>query len=279
MIENKVLANGYKMPEIGFGTYLTPDGEVCAESVKTAIECGYRHIDTAEFYQNENGVKEGIRRSGIDRKELFLTTKVWNTNQGYENTLKAFDGSLKKLGTDYLDLYLVHWPSPFPFRKEFPEKLLDTWRAFEKLYKEGVVKAVGVCNSLPHHLKPLLTDCEIKPMVNQIEFHVGYTQQEAVNFSMNNNLVVQAWAPIARGNEFQNQLIYDIAKKYGKTAAQVLIRYCIDKGTVPLPKSVHKERIAENIKVFDFKLTIDEINKLDKYSGSAYGSHPDTAEF
>lgn len=279
MIENKVLANGYKMPEIGFGTYLTPDGDVCAESVKVAIECGYRQIDTAEFYQNENGVKEGIRRSGIDRKELFLTTKVWNSHQGYDNTLKAFAGSLKKLGTDYVDLYLVHWPAPFPFRKEFPIKLLDTWRAFEKLYKEGVIKAIGVCNSLPHHLQPLLCECEVKPMVNQIEFHVGYIQQEAVDLSMKNKLIVQAWAPIARGNEFKKKLISDIAKKYGKTEAQVLIRYCIDKGTVPLPKSVHKERIAENINIFDFKLTVDEINKLDKYSGNAYGSHPDTAEF
>ena len=279
MIGNKVLANGYKMPEIGFGTYLTPDGDVCAESVKVAIECGYRQIDTAEFYQNENGVKEGIRRSGIDRKELFLTTKVWNSHQGYDNTLKAFAGSLKKLGTDYVDLYLVHWPAPFPFRKEFPIKLLDTWRAFEKLYKEGVIKAIGVCNSLLHHLQPLLSECEVKPMVNQIEFHVGYIQQEAVDLSMKNKLIVQAWAPIARGNEFKKKLISDIAKKYGKTEAQVLIRYCIDKGTVPLPKSVHKERIAENINIFDFKLTVDEINKLDKYSGNAYGSHPDTAEF
>lgn len=279
MIGNKVLANGYKMPEIGFGTYLTPDGDVCAESVKIAIECGYRQIDTAEFYQNENGVKEGIRRSGIDRKELFLTTKVWNSHQGYDNTLKAFAGSLKKLGTDYVDLYLVHWPAPFPFRKEFPTKLLDTWRAFEKLYKEGVIKAIGVCNSLLHHLQPLLSECEVKPMVNQIEFHVGYIQQEAVDLSMKNKLIVQAWAPIARGNEFKKKLISDIAKKYGKTEAQVLIRYCIDKGTVPLPKSVHKERIAENINIFDFKLTVDEINKLDKYSGNAYGSHPDTAEF
>ena len=193
--------------------------------------------------------------------------------------MKAFAGSLKKLGTDYVDLYLVHWPAPFPFRKEFPTKLLDTWRAFEKLYKEGVIKAIGVCNSLPHHLQPLFSECEVKPMVNQIEFHVGYIQEEAVDLSMKNKLIVQAWAPIARGNEFKKKLISDIAKKYGKTEAQVLIRYCIDKGTVPLPKSVHKERIAENINIFDFKLTVDEINKLDKYSGNAYGSHPDTAEF
>ena len=157
--------------------------------------------------------------------------------------------------------------------------MLDTWRAFEKLYKEGVIKAIGVCNSLPHHLQPLLSECEVKPMVNQIEFHVGYIQEEAVDLSMKNKLIVQAWAPIARGNEFKKKLIFDIAKKYGKTEAQVLIRYCIDKGTVPLPKSVHKERIAENINIFDFKLTVDEINKLDKYSGNAYGSHPDTAEF
>lgn len=279
MIANKVLNNGYNMPEIGFGTYLTPDGEVCAESVKYAIKCGYRHIDTAEFYQNEKGVAEGIHRSGIKREELFLTTKVWNTNQGYEKTLHSFEESLKRLKTDYLDLYLIHWPSPIAFRKEFPKMYVETWRAFEKLYKEGKIKSIGVCNSLKHHLEALIKQAEIKPMVNQIEFHVGYIQDEAVKYSKENNITVQAWAPIARANEFNNKLIIDMAKKYNKTPAQILIRFCLDEGTVPLPKSVHKERIKENFEIFDFNLSKEDIQVLEKYKGNAYGSLPDVAEF
>lgn len=268
------------MPCVGYGTYRTPDGEECASGVAAAIECGYRHVDTAEFYANEKGVGEGLRRSGIDRSEVFLTSKVWNDNQGYERTLSAFSESLKKLKTDHLDLYLIHWPAPKAFRDEFPKYFIDTWRALEKLYSDGSVRAIGVCNSLPHHLKPVLRECEIIPMVNQIEYHLGYIQKEAEDFSKANGMVVEAWAPLCKGRAFGHESLRSIAHKYGKTEAQIMICWCLEHSVAPLPKSVHAERIKENADVFDFELTKNDMLSLDNFDACGrFGSHPDEADF
>ena len=204
------LSSGYEIPCVGFGTYLTPDGDTCVNSVKAALAAGYRHIDTAEFYMNEDGVGRGIARSGVPRGDIFVTTKVWNTHQGYDSTLAAFDASLKKLGLDYLDLYLVHWPVAKDFADDYRKGLFPTWRAMERLVDEGLVRTIGVCNSLRHHLETLFGECNIPPAVNQIEFHFGFAdpdQLEAAEFSKANGMVVEAWAPLCRGRAFGNPVL------------------------------------------------------------------------
>ncbi len=274
------LSNGVKIPCVGYGTYKTPDGEVCAEGVRVALENGYRHIDTAEFYANEKGVGEGIKRSGISRDEIFVTTKLWNTHQGYDSTLFSFDESLKKLGLETVDLYLVHWPIANDYRAEYPRRFLDTWRAFEELYKNGRVHAIGVCNCQKHHLNVLFGECEVKPMVNQIEYHYGFRDEETVAFSKENGMIVEAWAPLCKGRFFGLEPLKSIAEKYGKTEAQILVRYLLEHGTLPLPKSVTPERIIENADVFDFALSVDDVELLDSFEGvGRLGSHPDYVTF
>lgn len=274
------LSNGVEIPCIGFGTYKTPDGEVCAESVRCAIELGYRHIDTAAFYENESGVGEGIRRSGILREDIFVVSKVWNDMQGYENTLRSFDISLKKLGLEFMDMFLVHWPAPKAFRADFPKTFLSTWRALEKLYKDGVVRAIGICNSQKHHIKPLLCECEIAPQVNQIEYHIGCMQSEAEEFSKANGMLVEAWSPLCKGRVMQDGELERIAGKYGKSPAQVLVRWCLQHDVLPLPKSVTATRIKENADVFDFVIEDKDMRILDAFDRiGRLGSNPDTAEF
>ncbi|MCQ2602479.1 MAG: aldo/keto reductase, partial [Clostridia bacterium] len=253
------LSNGIEIPCVGYGTYKTPDGEVCSNGVRCALENGYRHIDTAELYANETGVGIGIKQSGVDRKDIFVSTKVWNTNQGYDTTIEAFYRSLEKLQFDYLDLYLIHWPIAFDFKAEYPKQFLETWRAMEDLYKKGVVRAIGVCNCLKSHLNTLLCNCEIKPMVNQIEYHMGYMQEEAVEFSKENGLLVEAWAPLCKAKVLGQEPLKSIAGKYGKTEAQVMVRWCLQHGTLPLPKSVHDDRIIENAQVFDFNISDEDM--------------------
>ncbi len=278
--DTKVMSNGVKIPVIGYGTYKTPDGEVCANGVLSALRAGYRHIDTAEFYENEKGVGEGVRRFGQGREDIFITTKVWNSNQGYENTLKACRESLKRLGTDYADLYLIHWPNPKPYRETYPEKFLETWRAMETLYNDGYVRAIGTSNCYTHHLKVLFDNCRIKPMANQIEFHLGLLQEDTVGFCYDNGIVCEAWAPLLKGRAFGKEALVNIAEKYNKTQSQVLIRWCLQHGAVPLPKSVHEERIAENADVFDFVLDSADMLALDAFDEvGRLGSHPDTADF
>lgn len=273
------LNNGVQIPCLAYGTYKTPDGEICAEGVRSAIELGYRHIDTAEFYGNEEGVGEGIGRSGISRKEIFVTTKVWNTHQGYDSTLYAFENSAKRLGLESVDLYLVHWPVANDFRADYPKHFLDTWHALETLYKNGQVRAIGVCNCLKSHLNTLLCNCEVKPSVNQMEYHYGFVQAEAEAFSKENGLVVEAWAPLCRGRYFGTEPLGSIAEKYGKTEAQVLVRWCLQHGVLPLPKSVNPIRIKENAEVFDFAIDDADMKLLDAFQGERIGSHPDSVAF
>lgn len=274
------LRNGVEIPCVGFGTYLTPDGDTCVDSVKEALSAGYRHIDTAEFYANEESVGKALAESGISRDEVFVTTKLWNTNQGYDSALRHFDMSAKKLGLDTVDLYLIHWPMAKDFVADYPRTLLDTWRAFERLYEEGRVRAIGVCNCLKHHLKVIIDNSKVAPMVNQIEFHAGLVQKEAEEFSKLNGVVVEAWAPLCRGRAFGNPVLESIAAKHGKTQAQVLVRWCLDKGVLPLPKSVTPSRIRENIDVFDFALSADEIAAIETIEGvGRIGSNPDDAKY
>ena len=273
------LNNGYKIPCVGFGTWQTPDGEVAIQSVKDAISFGYKHIDTAAIYGNEISIGKAIKESNANRNELFITSKVWNKERGYQTTLKAFEKSLNDLQLDYLDLYLIHWPAAQNQFKDWDNINLETWRAMTELYKAGKIKAIGVSNFMPHHLKSLI-ETEIKPMVNQIEFHVGFMQEETFKYCKDNNILVEAWSPLGTGKMLNNNILKEIASKYNKSVAQLCIRWCLQNGTLPLPKSVTSARIKENTEVFDFVISDEDmktINAMEYFGGS--GLNPDKIDF
>lgn len=256
------LFGGVKIPCVGFGTWQTPDGEVAVASVKEALAAGYRHVDTAAVYKNEGSVGRAIAESGIDRSEIFVTSKVWNSCRGYESTLSAFDETLNRLSLDYLDLYLIHWPANAHQFVNWDEINLETWRAMTKLYKEGKIRAIGVSNFKPHHLASLMKT-EVKPMVNQIEFHPGFMQNETVSYCKKNGILVEAWSPLGTGKVLSNELLISLAQKYGVSPARLCIRWCLQKGTLPLPKSVTPSRIVENTHVFDFEISAEDVEKID----------------
>ena len=273
------LQNGYKIPCIGYGTWQTPDGDTARKAVKCAIESGYRHIDAAAAYDNEEGVGQGIRESGIDRSRLFVTSKLWNAQRGYDKTIQAFEKSLKALELDYLDLYLIHWPASAHQYENWEEINKDTWRAFMDLYKSGKVKAIGVSNFLPHHLEALM-GMEIAPMVNQIEVHPGLLQEEVLSYCRKNEILVEAWSPLGSGRVLGHPVLKEIAASYGKSVAQLCIRWVLQQGVLPLPKSITPSRIKENAEVFDFEITKEDMNKikaLGEFGGS--GLHPDRVDF
>lgn len=261
-METVTLQNGVKMPVIGFGTWKSPNDEVTKEAVKTAIECGYRYIDGAAVYGNETWVGQGIKESNIPREELFITSKVWNDSHGYEQTLKAFDQTMEDLGLDYLDLYLIHWPVPAGTQDTYVETLRETWRAFEKLYKDGKVKAIGVSNFKPHHMDEILEVCEIAPMVNQIEFHPSYLQNEIRDYCKEHDIIVQAYSPLANGKVFECKEIADMAEKYQVSIAQICVKYALQHDTVAIVKSVTKERIQKNIEL-DFTISDEDMKQMD----------------
>ena len=280
LTDTYVMRNGVKIPCVGFGTWQTPDGEIAVNAVKMAIEAGYRHIDTAAAYGNEPSVREGIARSGIRREELFLTTKRPGRPEfrGYEGCIKIFNQSLKNLGTDYVDMYLVHWPIP-PFGwngdEGWKKELQETWRAFEKLYKDGKIRAIGVCNCFEEHIKVIYDTCEIKPMLDQIEFHPSYMQQDTVDFCTKEGMLVEAWGPLATGRIFEVEEMKAFAEKYNKSIAQICIRWELQKGLLPLPKSKTPERIIENTKVFDFEISEEDMALIDKVEGCGWsGLYP-----
>lgn len=274
-----MLSNGVTIPCVGFGTWQTPDGEVAVKSVLTALEAGYRHIDTAAAYKNEASVGEAIIASGIDRREIFVTSKLWNKERGYETAKAAFEKTLGALKLDYLDLYLIHWPANAKQFDNWDEINLETWRAMTELYKEGKIKAIGVSNFLPHHLESLMKT-EVKPMVNQIEFHPGFMQEETVGYCKKNGILVEAWSPLGCGRMLTNETLLAIATKYNKSVAQLCIRWCLQNGTLPLPKSVTTSRIIENAELFDFVISDEDmatINSMEYCGGS--GHNPDTVDF
>lgn len=267
-----VLNNGVKMPWFGLGVYKTEPGQQVENSVRAAIENGYCHVDTAKLYNNEEGVGTAILDSGIKREDIFVTTKVWNDDQGFDRTLQAFDASRKRLKMDYIDLYLIHWPGTRLYK--------ETWKALEKLYKDGLVRAIGVSNFQIHHLEEILKDCEFVPMVNQVEYHPRLTQVPLLNFCKQHNIQLEAWSPLMRGQLMDNSTLAEIAKAHGKTPAQVILRWDLDKGVITIPKSVHEHRIKENADVFDFTLTAQEIAAIDALNmDQRVGPDPDVLDF
>ena len=268
-VEGKTkLANGILMPYLGLGVYKAEDGEEVKSSIKSALEAGYRLIDTAAFYGNEKGVGEAIRESGIPRKDIFITSKLWIDDQGKDKTRKAFKASLNKSGLEYLDLYLIHWP--------VPDKYLETWKVLQELYKEGLVRAIGVSNCLQHHLESIQKLGGVQPMVLQNEFHPKLLQQGLIDYCRKNKIQYQAWSPLMKGKILDNSVIREIAKKYGKSAAQIVIRWDLQKGVASIPKSVHRDRIFENSNIFDFELSPQEILRIDALEDNTRtGAHPD----
>lgn len=274
------LSNGIKIPCIGFGTWKIADGDIAIDAIKTAILCGYRHIDTAAAYKNEESIGTAVNESGIPRDQLFITSKLWNTERGYESTIRAFENTLKRLKLDYLDLYLIHWPAVYKNDSQWQKTNSETWRAFEKLYEQGLIKAIGVSNFLSHHLKPLMSGANIAPMVNQIEFHIGFMQKETVSLCNSNNIVVEAWSPLGNGKMLDNQELIKISEKYKVSVAQLCIRWCLQNNTLPLPKSVTPKRIEQNAKVFEFKISDNDMEILNNM-GNIGGMYldPDKVDF
>ncbi|GAA0667263.1 aldo/keto reductase [Streptomyces malaysiensis subsp. malaysiensis] len=269
-VPNVTLHTGLEIPQLGFGVFQVED-EQTTSAVLSAIEAGYRSIDTAAIYGNEAGVGRALATSGVPREELFLTTKLWNADQGYDSTLAAFDTSLVKLGTDYVDLYLIHWPTPAR------DRYLDTWRALEKLLADGRTRAIGVSNFQPAHLERLLDHSGVVPVVNQVELHPYLQQRELRAFHAQHDIATEAWSPLAQGALLQDPALDAIARRHGRTPAQVVLRWHLQLGNVVIPKSVTPARIRENIDVFDFTLTaedIEAINALDR--GQRTGPDPDT---
>lgn len=259
--------NGVEIPQLGLGVYKVSNEEVY-ETVLSALKLGYRHIDTASFYENEEGVGQAIKDSGIPREELFITSKVWNDEQGFTNALEAFYRSLHKLGLDYLDLYLVHWPVPNLYK--------DTWRALEKVYENKKVRAIGVSNFQTHHLYDLLRVANEKPVINQIELHPRLSQKEVRLYCKEHDIAVEAWAPLGQGQYLEDSVLKEIASRHGKTTAQVILRWELQKGIVIIPKSSNMERQKENADIFDFSLTDEEIKAIDEMDvNGRLGIHPD----
>ncbi|MDR2645884.1 MAG: aldo/keto reductase [Holosporaceae bacterium] len=265
------LSNEVSIPCIGFGTWRIPDGEVAVKSVSTAISCGYSHIDTAAIYGNEKSVGAAIEKNDVERSDLFVTTKLWDTEHNYEKAIKAFRKSLDDLGTDYADLYLIHWPTTLEETTDCHKINLDAWKALEYLYRNGEVRAIGVSNFLVEYLEPLLEKAEIIPMVNQIEFHIGQVDSKTVELCNKNDILIEAWGPLGGGEIVNHPALIKIAEKYDISVAQLCLRWCLQNNTLPLVKSVSEERIKNNIDVFDFSITDDDmdfLNNMEYIGGS-----------
>ncbi|MCI8416282.1 MAG: aldo/keto reductase [Lachnospiraceae bacterium] len=270
-----LLRNQVEIPVIGFGTYKTTDGEN-ADIIRQAIEAGYRYLDTASIYGNEQAVGRAIGESGVPREDLFLCSKVWRERLGYSTTREDFETSCKNLETDYLDLYLVHWPRPKDLQADWRTLLLETWRAMEEFYRQGRVRAIGVSNFLPHHLNFLLENTSIFPVINQIEFHPGYIQKTTVDFCRNQGIQVSAWSPMGRGRVMKEPLLVEMAEKYQVSVAQLCIRFALQCGVLPLPKSSSWERMRQNLDVFQFEIERDDMYQLLTLPQVGWsGEHPD----
>ncbi|MCR5144158.1 MAG: aldo/keto reductase [Lachnospiraceae bacterium] len=281
-LSDKVLmSNNVGIPCLGFGTYKIDDDQQVYDMVITALEVGYRHIDTAAFYMNEAGVGRAINdfiaTTKIAREDIFVTSKVWKTERGYDKTIKAFEKTMDEIGLDYIDLFLVHWPASLTFDDDWKEINRDTWRGMMDIYKSGKAKAIGVSNFLSHHLDTII-DMEIQPMVDQIEISPGFRQQDTVDYCNEHGIIVEAWSPLGRGRSLNHPLILELAEKYKKDSAQIIIRWDLQNGIIPLPKSINKGRVVSNADVFDFEISKEDMTKLnamERYGDS--GHHPDEA--
>ncbi len=280
LTDTYTLSNSVKIPIIGYGTWNVSNDTQGAALIKHAIDVGYRHIDTAEAYGNEESVGRAVKQSGVKREELFITSKLWNTMHGYEKTMAAFELTMRKLGMDYLDLFLIHWPNPIAFREHWQDANAGTWKAFEELYTAGRIRSLGLSNFQTHHIKELLKTATVQPMVNQIRLCPGDTQEELVNYSRSLQMVVEAYSPLGTGKIFALPEMQALAEKYRRSVAQIAIRWSLQRGYLPLPKSNHPDRILENTKVFDFDLEDRDMELMAGLTGAAgLSSNPDTTEF
>lgn len=278
-METYILHNGVTIPKIGFGTWQIPDGDEAYNSVKHALEVGYRHIDTAQIYGNEKSVGRAIAESGVARKDIFLTTKVWNDKHDYELAKASIDESLQKLGVDYVDLLLIHWPNPKAIRDSWKVGNAGAWKAMEEAYKEGKVRAIGISNFMIHHIEALLETAEIVPHVNQILLAPGCPQEELVAYCEDKNILLEAYSPLGTGTIFGNPVATAIAEKYGKSVAQIALAWSLQKGFLPLPKSVTPKNIEANLDIFGIELSAEDEAQLDKIEGVASQKNPDETDF
>lgn len=267
LTDTYTLSNGVEIPVVGFGTWQTPDGEVAEASVLAALKAGYRHIDTAAIYKNEASVGRGIAKSGVPREEVFLTTKLWNTAHSYEAAKQAIEESMSKLGVDYLDLYLIHWPTAS--KEGWQTGNAEAWRAMEEAVEAGKIRAIGVSNFLPHHVDELLKTAKIKPVVNQIYLNPSDAQEEVVAYNQKHEILSEAYSPLGTGNLLAISELQTIAENYQKTVAQVVLRWSLQHGFLPLPKSVTESRIIENGQLFDFELSTEDMKAIDQLKGCA----------
>ncbi|MGA9290637.1 MAG: aldo/keto reductase [Anaerobacillus sp.] len=266
------LHNGVEMPTLGLGVWKMENNDEVKTAVNAAIDAGYKAIDTAAAYKNEEGVGKAIKENSTPREDLFITSKVWNDDQGYDSTLKAFEDTVSKLGIETLDLYLIHWPVEGKYK--------ETWKAMEKLYKDGRIRAIGVSNFHPQHLEDLMKDAEIKPMINQVEFHPLLNQKELRDYCKQHSIQLEAWSPLAQGKLLDNDVVKGIAEQHGKSTAQVIIRWDLEHEVVTIPKSSNPERIKQNFDVFDFELTKDDIRAIDELNqNERMGPDPDNFNF
>lgn len=276
-IEHYVLNNGAEIPAVAFGTYKAADGK-SADVIRAAIGAGYRYFDTASFYGTETYLAEAIRESGISRGEFFIASKLWKDEMGYENVKSAFERTLNNLRTDYLDLYLIHWPLPEPGYKEWRQLDKETWRAMEELYEAGKIRAIGLSNFLPHHIENILKDCRVRPAVDQIEYHPGYSQEAVVNYCRERGILVQAWSPIGRSRVLDEPLVKELAAKYDVSPAQICLKFAVQRNIIPLPKSSSEDRMRENLDLYSFELEQDDIWRLSTMPQTGWsGEHPDRA--
>ena len=280
-MEQYQLSNGVNIPKIGFGTWQIPEGEEVYKSVTHALKVGYRHVDTAQIYRNEVGVGQAIADSDLAREDIFLTTKIWNDKHDYDLAKASIEESLEKLGVDYVDLLLIHWPNPKAQREQDAWKAGNaaTWKAMEEAYRAGKVRAIGVSNFMIHHLEALLETAEIKPQVNQVLLAPGCTQEDLVSFCRQHDILLEAYSPLGTGSIFDNPVVQNLAAKYGKSIAQVALRWSLQKGFLPLPKSVTPNNIEANLQIFDFELSADDVDKLDKLEGIKSQKNPDEVDY
>ena len=278
-MENYLLNDGNLIPKLGFGTWQSKNGEEAYQAVKTALKVGYRHIDTAAIYGNEESVGQAIRDSGIDRKEIFVTTKLWNNVGNYQEAREAIDTSLEKLGLDFVDLYLIHWPNPLAFRENWEERNRSIWKAMEEAVAAGKIRSIGVSNFLPNHLEALLKTARIKPSVNQIRLSPGIYQKEVVDFCNQNDILIEAWSPFGQGDVFNHPFLKELAEKYQTSVAKFVLTWSLQQGFLPLPKSVTPKRIESNFDAFGVTISDEDMDKLTNLKIESSAPNPDQVDF